>query len=573
MTAVGWLQIAVYALVIFALTKPLGLYMYRVFEGEQRPLERLFSPLERGLYAACGVDPRREQTWLQYTFALLAFSTLGLLVSYAIFRLQAVLPLNPQGLPALSQHLAWNTAVSFTTNTNWQSYGGETTMSYLSQMAGLAWHNFVSAAAGIGIAIALARGLTRVIPEGAPRTIGNFWVDLVRATVYVLLPLSVVTTLVLVAGGVIQNFSSYVEATTLEGAKQVLAMGPAASQIAIKQLGTNGGGFFNVNSAHPFENATALTNFVECLAILVISAALTYTYGKMARDTRQGWALFAAMAFLFAAGITTAYWAESQPNAALSSLAVDQGAGNLEGKEVRFGVSASTLWAVATTDASNGSVNSMHDSFTPLGGLVPLFNIQLGEVIFGGVGAGLYGMLVFVVLSVFIAGLMVGRTPEYLGKKIEAREMKLAMLYILIFPAIILGFSAWSSVAPYGVSSLNNAGPHGLSEILYAYSSGGGNNGSAFAGLNANTPWWDTTLGLAMLVGRFLMIVPALAIAGCMVGKKVVPPSLGTFPTNGPLFAGLLVGVVVIVGALTFFPALSLGPIVEHFLARSGTLF
>jgi len=573
MTAVGWLQIAVYALVIFALTKPLGLYMYRVFEGEQRPLERLFGPLERGIYAACGVDPRREQTWLQYTFALLAFSTLGLLVSYAIFRLQAVLPLNPQGLPALSQHLAWNTAVSFTTNTNWQSYGGETTMSYLSQMAGLAWHNFVSAAAGIGIAIALARGLTRVIPEGAPRTIGNFWVDLVRATVYVLLPLSVVTTLVLVAGGVIQNFSSYVEATTLEGAKQVLAMGPAASQIAIKQLGTNGGGFFNVNSAHPFENATALTNFVECLAILVISAALTYTYGKMARDTRQGWALFAAMAFLFAAGITTAYWAESQPNAALSSLAVDQGAGNLEGKEVRFGVSASTLWAVATTDASNGSVNSMHDSFTPLGGLVPLFNIQLGEVIFGGVGAGLYGMLVFVVLSVFIAGLMVGRTPEYLGKKIEAREMKLAMLYILIFPAIILGFSAWSSVAPYGVSSLNNAGPHGLSEILYAYSSGGGNNGSAFAGLNANTPWWDTTLGLAMLVGRFLMIVPALAIAGCMVGKKVVPPSLGTFPTNGPLFAGLLVGVVVIVGALTFFPALSLGPIVEHFLARSGTLF
>jgi K+-transporting ATPase ATPase A chain len=573
MTAVGWLQIAVYALVILALTKPLGLYMYRVFEGDQQPLGRFFGPLERGLYAASGVDPRREQTWLQYTFALLAFSTIGLLVSYAIFRLQAVLPLNPQALPALSQHLAWNTAVSFTTNTNWQSYGGETTMSYLSQMAGLAWHNFVSAAAGIGIAIALARGLTRVIPEGAPRTIGNFWVDLVRATVYLLLPLSVVTTLVLVAGGVIQNFSSYVEATTLEGAKQVLAMGPAASQIAIKQLGTNGGGFFNVNSSHPFENATALTNFVECLAILLISAALTYTYGKMARDTRQGWALFAAMAFLFAAGITTAYWAESQPNAALSSLAVDQSAGNLEGKETRFGISASTLWAVATTDASNGSVNSMHDSYTAIGGLVPLFNMQLGEVVFGGVGAGLYGMLVFVVLSVFIAGLMVGRTPEYLGKKIEAREMKIAMLYVLIFPVIILGFSAWSAVAPYGVSSLNNAGPHGLSEILYAYSSAGGNNGSAFAGLNANTPWWNTTMGLGMLMGRFLMIVPVLAIAGCMVGKKVVPPSLGTFPTNGLLFAGLLTGVVVIVGALTFLPALALGPIVEHFLAQSGTLF
>ena len=463
--------------------------------------------------------------------------------------------------------------MSFTTNTNWQSYGGESTMSYLSQMAGLAWHNFTSAAAGMGIAIALARGLTRVVPEGAPRTIGNFWADLTRATVYVLLPLSVLLALVLVAGGVIQNLSPYVDVHTLEGGKQTLAMGPAASQIAIKQLGTNGGGFFNVNSAHPFENATPLTNFLECLAILAISAGLTYTYGKMARDTRQGWVLFGAMALLFSVGIATAYWAESQPNAALAPLAVDQSAGNLEGKETRFGVSASTLWAVATTDASNGSVNSMHDSYTPLGGLVPLFNIQLGEVIFGGVGAGLYGMLVFVVLSVFIAGLMVGRTPEYLGKKIEAREMKLAMLYILIFPAIILGFSAWSSVAAYGVSSLNNAGPHGLSEILYAYSSAGGNNGSAFAGLNANTPWWDTTMGITMLMGRFLMIVPALAIAGSMVGKKVVPAGLGTFPTNGALFAVLLVGVVVIVGALTFFPALALGPVVEHFLANAGKLY
>jgi K+-transporting ATPase ATPase A chain len=573
MTLIGWLQIVLFALVILALTKPLGTYMYEVFEGERRPLEPVFGPLERGLYAVCGVDPRREQTWLEYTFALLAFSAFGLLVSYAIFRLQALLPLNPQGLAAVSPHLSWNTAVSFTTNTNWQSYGGETTMSYLSQMAGLAWHNFISAAAGIAIAIALARGLTRVVPEHAPRTIGNFWADLTRATVYVLLPLSIVLALVLVAGGVIQNLSPYVDVHTLEGGKQTLAMGPAASQIAIKQLGTNGGGFFNVNSSHPFENATPFTNFLECLAILLISAALTYTYGKMARDTRQGWVLFGAMALLFTVGIGTAYWAESHPNAALAPLGVEQAAGNLEGKETRFGVSASTLWAVATTDASNGSVNSMHDSYTALGGLVPLFNIQLGEVIFGGVGAGLYGMLVFVVLSVFIAGLMVGRTPEYLGKKVEAREMKLVLLYILIFPAIILGFSAWSSVAPYGVSSLNNAGPHGLSEILYAYSSGGGNNGSAFAGLNANTPWWDTTMGLTMLIGRFLMIIPALAIAGSMVGKKVVAPGLGTFPTDGALFSVLLVGVVVIVGALTFFPALALGPVVEHFLANAGKLY
>jgi K+-transporting ATPase ATPase A chain len=547
--------------------------MFRVFEGEKRPLARLFGPLERALYALSGVDPRREQTWLQYTFALLAFSTLSLLVSYAIFRLQAVLPLNPQGLPAVSEHLSWNTAVSFTTNTNWQAYGGESTMSYLSQMAGLAWHNFISAAAGMGIAIALARGLTRVIPEGAPRTIGNFWADLIRATVYVLLPLSVLMTVALAAGGVIQNLSPYLQVTTLEGAQQTLAMGPAASQIAIKQLGTNGGGFFNVNSSHPFENATVVTNFLECLAILLISAALTYTYGLMARNTRQGWALFAAMAALFAVGIGTAYWAESHPNAAFASLGVDQSAGNMEGKETRFGISASTLWAVATTDASNGSVNSMHDSYTAIGGLVPLFNIQLGEVIFGGVGAGLYGMLVFVVLAVFIAGLMVGRTPEYLGKKVEAREMKLVMLYVLIFPLLILGFSAWSAVVPYGVSSLNNAGPHGISEILYAYSSGAGNNGSAFAGLNANTPWWDTTLGITMLAGRFLMIVPALGIAGAMVGKKVVPASLGTFPTSGPLFSVLLVGVIVIVGALTFFPALALGPIVEHFLAGAGKLY
>ncbi len=573
MTANGWLQILVYFGLVLAVTKPLGIYLYRVFEGERRPFGRVFGPVERALYRVCGVDPAREQTWLQYAFALLAFSAFSLLVSYAIFRLQAWLPLNPQGLPALSEHLAWNTAVSFTTNTNWQSYGGESTMSYLSQMAGLAWHNFTSAAAGIGIALALARGLTRVLPVGAPRTVGNFWADLTRGTVYVLLPMSVVGALVLVAGGMIQNLSPYLEVTTLEGAKQTLALGPAASQVIIKQLGTNGGGFFNVNSSHPFENPTPLTNFLEMWSILAISAALTYTYGRMARDSRQGWMLFAAMALLFAVGTTTAYWAEAHPNPALASLAVDQGAGNLEGKEVRFGVVNSALWATATTDASNGSVNSMHDSFTPLGGLVPLFNIQLGEVIFGGVGAGLYGMLVFVLLSVFIAGLMVGRTPEYLGKKVEAREMKLAALYILIFPLLILGFAAWAALAPYGVSSLNNAGPHGLSEMLYAFSSAAGNNGSAFAGLNANTPFWDTTMGLGMLAGRFLMIVPALAIGGSMVGKKVLAPGPGTFPTNGLTFAALLVGVIVIVGALTFFPVLALGPVVEHFLAQAGKLY
>jgi K+-transporting ATPase ATPase A chain len=440
-------------------------------------------------------------------------------------------------------------------------------------MAGLAWHNFISAAAGIGVALALARGLTRQPGPTGSKTLGSFWVDLVRSTLYVLLPLSVVTALALVAGGVIQNLSPYLEVQTLEGAKQTLAMGPAASQIAIKQLGTNGGGFFNVNSAHPFENATAITNFIECLAILLIPAAQTYTYGKMARDTRQGWALFAAMSFLFLVGVGTSYWAEAQGNAVLSGQAVSQPLGNMEGKEVRYGVASSVLWATATTAASNGSVNSMHDSYTPLGGLVPLVNIELGEVVFGGVGAGLYGMLLFVILTVFIAGLMVGRTPEYLGKKIEAREMKLAMLYVLIFPLLILGFSAWAAVASYGTSSLNNAGPHGLSEILYAFSSAAGNNGSAFAGLNANTPFWDTAMGIAMLSGRFLMIIPLLAIAGSMVGKKVVAPGPGTFPTNGTLFIGLLVAVVAIVGALTFFPALCLGPVVEHFLAAAGRTF
>jgi len=573
MTFVGWLQIGVFVLVIFAITKPLGIYLFHVFEGERRPLERLFGPLERALYAVCGVDPRREQTWLEYTTALLAFSCFGLLVTYALLRLQALLPLNPQALPGLSEHLAWNTAASFTTNTNWQSYAGESTMSYLSQMGALAWQNFISAAAGIGIALGLARGLTRVVPESGARTIGNFWTDLVRATVYVLLPLSVLGGLVLLATGVIQNLSPYLEITTLEGAKQVIGMGPVASQEVIKQLGTNGGGFFSANAAHPFENPTPFANFVSLVLIFAIPSALTYTYGRMARDARQGWAILAAMTLLFLAGVSVAYWAEAHGNAAFAGLGVDQSAGNWEGKESRFGIAASALYATVTTDASCGAVNSMHDSMTPLGGLVALFDIQLGEVVFGGVGAGLYGILVYAVIAVFIAGLMVGRTPEYLGKKIEAREMKLATLYILIFPALILLLSAWAAVAPYGISSLHNAGPHGLSEILYAYSSAAGNNGSAFAGLDANTPWWDTTMGLAMLAGRFLMIVPALAIAGAMVGKKVVPQSLGTFPTNGPLFSVLLVGVIVIVGALTFFPALALGPIVEHFLASAGKLY
>jgi potassium-transporting ATPase potassium-binding subunit len=573
MTFIGWTQILVYALVVLALTKPLGAYMYRVFEGDRQPLPRFFAPMERAILGLCGVDHRVEQTWGQYSIALLVFSAAGVLVSYAILRLQASLPLNPAGLPALGPDLAFNTAASFTTNTNWQSYGGESTMSYLSQMAALAWHNFVSAAAGFGVAFALARGLTRSVPADGAKTLGSFWVDLVRATLYVLLPLSVVTALALVAGGVIQNLSPYLEVTTLEGAKQLLALGPAASQIAIKQLGTNGGGFFNANSSHPFENATAITNFIECVAILALPAAQTYTYGLMARDTKQGWTLLASMSLMFFVGIGVCYWAEAQGNPVVASVGAAQPIGNMEGKETRFGVASSALWAVATTDASNGSVDSMHDSYTPLGGLVPLVNIELGEVVFGGVGAGLYGVLVMVVLAVFIAGLMVGRTPEYLGKKIEAREMKLAMLYVLTFPLIILGLSSWSAVAPYGVSSLNNAGPHGLSEMLYAYSSAGGNNGSAFAGLNANTPWWNVSMGIATLAGRFLMIIPALAIGGSMVGKKVVPAGLGTFPTNGPLFAGLLTGVVLIVGALTFFPALCLGPIVEHYIALAGRVY
>jgi K+-transporting ATPase ATPase A chain len=569
MTANGWIQILFFFGTILAVTVPLGGFMWRVLEGRDHVLKRPLGWLERLVYRLGGVDGS-EQTWQAYAGAMLAFSAFTMLVTYAIQRVQPWLPFNPQAFGAVEAGSAFNTAASFTTNTNWQGYSGETTMSYLSQMAGLAWHNFISAAAGIAIAVALARGITRRGEGKGAGTIGNFWVDLTRSTVYILLPLCVVFTLIFVSQGMIQNLAPYREVATLEGAKQTLAMGPVASQEAIKQLGTNGGGFFNANAAHPFENPNPLTNFFSMFLIFAISAGLTNTFGRMAGDVRHGWALFAAMTFLFVAGVSVAYWAEAAGNPILHALGVDPGLGNMEGKEVRFGVANSALYATATTDASCGAVNAWHDSFTPLGGLVPLFNIEMGEVVFGGVGAGLYGMLVMAILSVFIAGLMVGRTPEYLGKKIETREVKLAMLYVLVFPLVILVFTAWSAVAPYGLSSLNNNGPHGLSEILYAFSSAAGNNGSAFGGLSANTPWYNVALGLTMLIGRFWMIIPALGIAGALAGKKAVPPSPGTLPTTGPLFAALLVGVILIVGALTFFPALSLGPIVEHFLMHAG---
>jgi K+-transporting ATPase ATPase A chain len=573
MTANGWLQIGLFALVIFALTKPVGLYMFRVFEGDRQPWPRVFGRLERLLYRVSGVDPKKEQTWTQYAAAMLVFSAVTMAVTYAILRLQHLLPWNPQHLGAVEPALAFNTSASFTTNTNWQNYGGESTMSHLSQMAGLAWHNFLSAAVGIGVALALARGLTRRGGPAGPKTLGNFWVDLVRSLVYLLLPVSIVVGLVFVAGGMPQTLGANHEVTTVEGAKQVIALGPVASQEVIKMFGTNGGGFFNANSAHPFENPNPLTNLIQLALIFTIPAGLTYTYGKMARDARQGWALFAAMAFLWFAGVSVAYHAESHKNPALATLAVDHAPGNMEGKEVRFGIANSALFATVTTDASCGAVNSMHDSFTPLGGLVPMVNMQLGEVIFGGVGAGLYGMLVMVVLTVFIAGLMVGRTPEYLGKKVEGREMKLAVLYILVFPAVVLILTAWAAVVKPGLSSLGNAGPHGLSQILYAFSSGAANNGSAFAGLNGNTPFWNVTLAVDMLVGRFLMIVPALAVAGSMVAKKTVPPGAGTFPTTGLTFVVLLVSVILIVGALTYFPALSLSPVLEHFASLGGKVF
>jgi potassium-transporting ATPase potassium-binding subunit len=575
MTFNGWLQIALFGAVIVLLVKPLGGYMTHVFAGERTFLSPVLGPLERLFYRLSGVDEKSDQNWLTYAVSMLLFSLVGFASIYALMRFQAMLPFNPAGQSAVEEGLAFNTAMSFNTNTNWQSYVPETTMSYLVQMAGLTVHNFVSAATGIALAIALIRGFSRRSAKG----IGNFWVDLTRCTLYVLLPICIVVGLFFVWQGMPQNLGAYTEATTLEGARQVIAQGPVASQEVIKMLGTNGGGFFNTNSAHPFENPNAITNFVQIVLIFSIGAALTNVFGRMIGDQRQGWAVFAVMGILFLGGVVVAYWAEAAGNPAFAPLGIDtaastlQAGGNMEGKEVRFGIANSALFATVTTDASCGAVNSMHDSFTPLGGLVPLFNIQLGEIIVGGVGAGLYGMLLFAILAVFIAGLMVGRTPEYLGKKIEAKEVKMAMLAILILPLSILGFSAIATVAAAGLAGPANAGPHGFSEILYAYTSATGNNGSAFAGISANTMFYNTTIGLAMFIGRFLMIVPMVAIAGSLAAKKIVPASAGTFPTHGPLFVGLVVGVILIVGGLTYFPALALGPLVEQVAMNAGTQF
>ncbi len=588
MTATGVLQILLYFAVLLALTKPLGAYMARVYEGQRTFLHPILRPIERLLYAVGGVREQVEQRWTQYAASLLALSVACFIFTYAIQRLQGFLPLNPAGFSGkqATPDVSFNTAVSFMTNTNWQAYGGEMTLSYFVQMTALTVENFISAAAGMAVAIALVRGFAR----RQQNTIGNFWVDLVRGTVYILLPLALIGALLLCSQGVAQNFNTYTTATTIEGKTQLIAQGPAASQVAIKQLGTNGGGFFNTNSAHPLENPTPFSNLLESLYILLIPAGLVYTFGKMVGDTRQGWAIFATMSLLFLAGVFICYRAEQAGNPNFAKLGVQTAAtssepgGNMEGKEVRFGIAPSALWAVATTDASNGSVNSMLDSYTPIGGLVPLFNIQTGEVIFGGAGAGLYGMLLFAIIAVFIAGLMVGRTPEYLGKKIEGKEVKMAMLALIACAASILVFTAVSSQINFAkdgywnppgpaTANMNNHGPHGLSEILYAYSSGTGNNGSSFAGLNANTPWYNLTIGLAMLIGRFLIIIPMLAVAGSLVTKKAVPVTSGTLPTHGPLFVGLLAGTVIIVGALTFFPALSLSPIVEEFLMRGGRLF
>jgi len=569
------LQVGIFLLLVALVTVPLGAYMTKVFSGERTLLDPVLRPIERLIYKTCGVHPENEMTWFEYAADMLVFSLVGMIVLYALERLQGVLPLNPQGLAAVPPGLAFNTAASFTTNTNWQAYSGETTMSYLTQMAGLAYHNFVSAAAGIAIAIAIIRGFVR----RTAKTLGNFWVDVTRATLWILLPLCIVFALVLVWQGVPQNFNSYTHVKTLEGAEQVIAQGPVASQEIIKELGTNGGGFFNANAAHPFENPTPLTNLLEMLAIFAIGAGLTNTFGRMAGDTRQGWALFGAMVLLFLMGAATAIWSEQRGNPQLAALGVNQAAselasgGNMEGKETRFGIVDSALFATVTTDTSCGAVNSMHDSYTPLGGLVPIVNMQLGEIIFGGVGSGLYGMLVMAVLAVFIAGLMVGRTPEYLGKKIESREMKLAMLYVLIFPTVILFGTAASVVLPAGLAGITNSGPHGLSQILYAYTEAAANNGSAFAGLNANTNFYNWMIGFAMLLGRFMMAIPALALAGSLAPKKSIPPSAGTFPTTGLVFVALLVGVILIVGALTFFPALALGPVVEHFLMLAGKTY
>ena len=599
----GWLQFALYVVALLLITKPLGLYLVRVLDAKGRTwLDPVVKPVERITYRLCGIDPEKEQGWLAYSISLLVFSLIGLLFTYFILRFQDRLPLNPQGLPGLPPHLAFNTAASFTTNTNWQSYGGESTMSYFSQMVALVIHNFTSAAAGIAVAAALVRGLAR----HSAKTLGNFWVDTVRITYYLLVPICFVFALALVSQGMIQNFRPYTTAKTFEPYTtqvqktdaagkpvatadgkpvlvdqivdtQTIPQGPMASQVAIKMLGTNGGGFTNANAAHPFENPTPLSNFLQILSIFAIPSALTYYLGRVVKNQRHGWAVWGAMFAMFVAGVLVAWAAEAHGNPIHQKLGVAAADGNMEGKEVRFGIFNSALFATITTDASCGAVNSMHDSFTPLGGLVPLFNIETGEVIFGGVGAGLYGMLIYVILAVFIAGLMVGRTPEYLGKKIESYDVKLVMLVLMILSATVLGFTAWASVTDWGQAGLNNSGQHGFTEILYAFSSATGNNGSAFAGLTANPsngdPHWDTTLGLAMLIGRFLMIVPILALAGNLAGKRLIPASAGTFRTEGPTFVVLLIGCVVLVGALTFLPALAIGPIVEHFQMGAGSLF
>jgi K+-transporting ATPase ATPase A chain len=599
MTANGWFQILLFFVLVLLVTKPLGIFMTHVFSRERTFMDPVMRPIERLLYRVTGVDENHEMRWTEYAISMLLFSVVSMIVLYLMERLQGYLPFNPQKLGAVNPSaLAFNTAASFTTNTNWQNYGGETTMSYLTQMAGLAYHNFMSAAVGIVLAIAFIRGVAR----RQMQTIGNFWVDLVRCNLWILLPACVVGALVLVSQGVVQNLKPYDTVKLIEPmqvqkvgpdgkpvvdaqgkpvmdtvTEQTIAQGPVASQEIIKELGTNGGGFFNANSSHPFENPTPLSNLIELVCIFAIGSGLTYTLGRMTGSQRHGWAVFAAMAILFFAGVTVAYWAEAHGNPLLAGTNQQattlQPGGNMEGKEVRFGIANTALWATVTTDASCGAINGWHDSFTPLGGLVPLANIMLSEVVFGGVGAGMYGMLVYIVLAVFIAGLMVGRTPEYLGKKIEAYDVKMAMLVVLVFPLVILGFSAISAVAGFGTSSILNPGPHGLSEILYSFTSQAGNNGSAFAGLTTNTLWYNTAGAITMLVGRFLMIIPALAIAGNLAGKKYVPPSLGTFPVTTPLFTVLLIGVILIVGALTFFPALSLGPILEHLLMAAGKTF
>lgn len=569
MTLLGWLQIALVLGAVLVCASPLGRYMARVFQGEKTALTPVLLPIERLFYGASGVRPEREQSWLAYTLAMLTLNAMGFILLYGLMRLQAALPLNPQGFAGVPPDLAFNTAISFATNTNWQAYSGESTMSHLVQMAGLTVQNFLSAATGMALAIAVTRAFAR----SSVQTLGNFWVDMTRATLYVLLPLSIVVAVTYALTGVPQTLAGSVEATTLEGAKQTIALGPIATQEAIKQIGTNGGGFLNANAAHPFENPNAWSNMISIWSMLLISTALTFTFGRMVGDRRQGYALLIAMWGLLIVATAVVYWAETSGNPLLAEAGVDLAAGNMEGKEVRFGQALSALYVVATTGLSCGAVNTMHNSLMPLGGLVPLFLIQLGEILPGGVGSGLYGMLVIAILTVFIAGLMVGRTPEYLGKKIEAREMRLAMLALLILPLAILCFSAVSATLPKALESLANAGPRGLTEILYAYSSAVGNNGSAFAGLSANTPWYNTTLGIAMLLGRFAYVVPVMAIAGALAAKKKVPASPGTFPTHGPLFVGLLIGVILILGGLQYFPALALGPIVEHFLMHAGKTF